>query len=277
MVPAALNKIFKSGSTTYSTSSLFFPKHIRDNITILYAFVRTLDNFVDKTPQDIKGFNDFKKAYYETRSGFAVSNQIVNLFRSLEVTHIFDTLWTDNFIKSMQMDLTKKRYTTIEELEQYMYGSANVIGLYIAKLMNLPDSSYQYAEMLGKSMQFLNFIRDIKEDLSLGRIYFPQNDLKQFNLKTLEFNEVVKKKDSFIAFMQYQLDRYFRWQKTAEKGFKYIPRAYLIPIKTASDMYKWTATVIRKDPFVVYRKKVKPTPFRIFITGVGNIITSFSY
>jgi phytoene synthase len=61
MVPAALNKIFKSGSTTYSTSSLFFPKHIRDNITILYAFVRTLDNFVDKTPQDIKGFNDFKK------------------------------------------------------------------------------------------------------------------------------------------------------------------------------------------------------------------------
>lgn len=275
MVPAFINNIFKSGSTTYSTSSIFFPSHIRDHVSIVYAFVRTFDNFVDKTPQDVKQFNAFKKEYYKSRAGMISSNQIIRLFHETELKFQFNPEWTDAFIQSMEMDMTQKKYQTIKALEEYMYGSANVIGLFMAKLMNLPSQSYHLAERLGKSMQFLNFIRDIEEDLSVGRTYFPQDELKKFKLKSLELDEVSKKKDSFIAFMNHQLDRYFAWQRIAEKGFRYIPKRYLIPIKTASDMYKWTGKVIQKNPFIVYKKKVKPSKMRILATGIQNLISIF--
>lgn len=265
-----LNNIFRTGSMTYSTSSIFFPENTRKDVTIVYAFVRTLDNFVDKIPPDFKKFNEFKKDYYNARTGFTTLNTIVNLFHTIEKKYKFDTRWTDDFIKSMEMDFTKKTYSTIKDLEQYMYGSANIIGLYMAKLLGLPSASYHYAELLGKSMQYLNFIRDIDEDLYLGRIYFPQSDLKKFGLRTLKFEETKNKKKEFIAFMKDQIARYLSWQVEAEKGFPFIPKRFLIPIKTASDMYKWTADVISKDPFIIYRKKVKPSALRILLTGTKN-------
>lgn len=270
MVPAEINKIFKFGSTTYSTSSIFFPPSVRDNVAVVYAFVRTIDNFVDQKPQGIKQFKLFKKEYYQSRAGFISSNPIINLFNKTEKEFNFDPEWTDNFIQSMEIDITKSRYKTIKELEQYMYGSANVIGLYMAKLLHLPTEANQYAQMLGKSMQLINFIRDIGEDLWLGRIYFPQDELKKFKLKSLVYEYTRKKSEDFIAFMHFQIDRYFEWQSFAEKGFKYIPKRYLIPIKTASDMYKWTGEEIKKNPFIIYRKKVKPSKFRIIKTGIIN-------
>jgi phytoene synthase len=57
----------------------------------------------------------------------------------------------------------------------------------------------------------------------------------------------------------------------AEKDFKYIPRRYLIPIKTASDMYKWTAAKIRENPFIIFKEKVKPSKLRIIMDIIKNI------
>ena len=77
----------------------------------------------------------------------------------------------------------------------------------------------------------------------------------------------------FDGFVAKQLETYNVWQKEAEKGFSYIPYRYLISIKTASDMYNWTAREIKKDPFVVYKKKLKPSApqivFNVFSNSIG--------
>lgn len=270
MRPQEIKKLFRKSSKTYFMSSLFFPPNIRNDVSVVYAFVRTFDNFVDKTSPDIQQFNEFKKDYYHTRGGILSGNGLVNLFHRLEKKYCFDSRWTDAFIQSMENDITIQLYSSLKDLEKYMFGSANVIGLYMAALLNLPKKSYYYAEMLGKSMQFLNFIRDIDEDLQLGRTYFPQNELHSFGLKTLRVEETSKKSEQFKAFMRQQLDRYAIWQKEAEQGFAFIPSKYLIPIKTASDMYKWTAKMIKQDPFIVYKKKVKPSALRISLQGMLN-------
>jgi phytoene synthase len=69
---------------------------------------------------------------------------------------------------------------------------------------------------------------------------------------------VIENKLSFNAFIRNEIDRFKKWQKKAENGFRYIPSAYLVSIKTASDMYQWTADEIRRDPFIIYRRKVIP-------------------
>jgi phytoene synthase len=82
--------------------------------------------------------------------------------------------------------------------------------------------------------------------------------------------ETLNNKTEFERFVRDQIDQYFEWVKEAESGFKFIPRRYYIPIKTASDMYKWTALQIRENPFIVYDKKVKPTKGRIIRSVLKN-------
>jgi phytoene synthase len=159
----------------------------------------------------------------------------------------------------MGQDLTKNRYETISDLQGYLYGSAEVIGLMMARIFGLPEASHPTARLLGRAMQYINFIRDIPEDLTLGRIYLPQDELVEFGLSTLSPEEARRAPDAFTRFIRRQIDRYRSWEAEAEKGYAYLPYRYLIPVKTASELYGWTAARIDHDPFIVFRYKVRPS------------------
>lgn len=269
--------IFKNGSKTYFYSSLFFPKEVRDDVFILYSFVRVADDFVDSQPQRKKDFLAFRKEYQKAlQKGFS-SNEIINNFIQLMNKRKIEKVWVEAFLDAMQQDLTKKKYKNLQEVEEYMYGSAEVIGLMMAKILELPEESYFSARQLGKAMQFINFIRDITEDQSLNRNYFPQSDLRKYNLQTLSYTEVYKHPSQFKKFMLYQLMNYKSWQIDGEDGYQYIPSRYLIPIKTAADMYWWTAEQIARDPMIVFEKKVKPSIFQILFTILRNSLETFPH
>jgi phytoene synthase len=258
---------FKRGSKTYFYSSIFFSKEVRDNVFTLYSFVRKADNFVDVVPQRKDEFYRFKDAYYNALQGKASSDIIINSFVELMHRKSFHRVWIDAFFASMEMDLTKQRYETIEETLHYVYGSAEVIGLMMAKILNLDPQSYPFAQYLGRAMQYINFIRDIEEDLALGRIYLPIGNSK---LEQLDFDYVIARRDAFCEFIRTHIGLYRQWQKEAEKGFSYIPKRCLIPIKTASDMYQWTAERIYHNPLIVFQKKVKPSIPRIVLQIATN-------
>ncbi len=272
-LPAEINDLFIKGSKTYFNSSLFFPPKLRREVTILYAFVRKADNFVDQVTQDEAGFENFAEDFRQARRTGRSNDLVIQYFVDLESSNKFEQSWTDSFLQSMRQDLSKQKYETIKETEKYIYGSANVIGLFMARLMNLPTESFYSAEMLGKSMQYINFIRDIDEDQELGRNYFPQDDMKEFGLNDLSAQEASSKPKQFNLFVFKQLERYNKWQKEGEKGFRFIPRTFLIPIKTASDMYKWTGKQIAQNPHIVFERKVKPNKTQILFTGVWNYLT----
>lgn len=268
-----LNQVFSKGSTTYFTSSLFFPEKIKTDVARLYAFVRIADNYVDDIPQNKEGYYTLKEEYYRVLKGEKTENFFVHTFVELSKERKFDPLWIEAFFTSMEMDLNNHKYETIEDTEKYMYGSAGVIGLFMARILDLPEKSYEAAQSLGNAFQYVNFIRDIKEDLALHRSYFPQQELTAAGFKTLEEAEVRQKPDDFIYWIRKQISRYIVWQHQATYGFEHIPKRYLVPIKTASDMYYWTAQQIEKDPFIVYQKKVKPNKVFILAKAVQNLIT----
>ncbi|UCG00026.1 MAG: phytoene/squalene synthase family protein [Spirochaetaceae bacterium] len=260
---------FKQGSRTYFNSSLFFPKAVRRDVFALYGFVRVADNFVDSVPQDPDGFHRFKEAYRKARENGKIGDPIIDAFIELDRRKGFDPVWTEAFLHSMELDLKKKEYNRLEETLEYIYGSAEVIGLYMAKLLDLVPDSYPHAERLGRSMQYINFIRDIDEDRTLGRRYLPLADTP---LKSLDREYVQSHPGEFNEFLRHHLDMYRTWQREAEAGFRFIPRRYLIPIKTASDMYNWTARTIEAEPMVVFRKKIKPSKLRIWGTVLANLL-----
>jgi phytoene synthase len=272
MINKTIFTIFKEGSRTYFYSSLFFPTYLKKDVFSLYGFVRKADNLVDSIPQDIEGFYDFKAKYYSAIDGKKTDDVIINSFVELAKRKNFDSKWTDAFLYSMEKDITKSEYKTMDETIEYMYGSAEVIGLYMAKIMGLPDEALYHAKYLGRSMQYINFIRDISEDLTLNRIYMPEDEMKKFEIIKLDYDYVKKTPEKFISFIHNQLNYYCKWQKIAEEGYRYIPKRYLIPIKTASEMYNWTAGQIFKDPFIIYCRKLKPRIKQIFTRTFLNMI-----
>jgi len=261
-------KIFRKGSRTYFYSSVFFPKSVRDDVFKLYSFVRVADDYVDTVPQKVDEFYAFKGKYERAVNGERTGNIIIDSFADLMDRKGFEKAWVDSFLASMEADIHVSTYPTIERLRTYLYGSAEVIGLMMAKVIGLPARSYGAAMLLGRAMQYVNFIRDISEDLALGRSYFPSKEMEECGLVSLQPEYTSRNPSGFGRFVGRQLDRYQEWQEEGERGFGYIPKRFLIPIKTASEMYKWTAEVIRRNPMIIYALKVKPSVPRV-ISRIG--------
>ena len=262
--------IFKKGSRTYFYSTIFFPKTVKKDVFTLYSFLRKADDYVDSIPQDAESFYAFKNLYTDAKSGKVTGNVVIDSFLELANRKNFENKWVDAFLNSMEMDIYKSTYQNMGELMKYLYGSSEVVGLFMAKIMNLPPESFIAARHLGRAMQYINFIRDISEDIELGRVYFPQNNLEEFGLENLEKGHTMMRRDNFNGFIRKQLEIYKSWQIEAENGFSFIPYRYLISIKTASDMYNWTAREIERDPFIVYEKKVKPSTSKIVFNVFSN-------
>ena len=273
--PTDPESIFQRGSTTYYHSTKLFPTKIRKDVTTLYCFVRVVDDFVDAVPQDLESFNSFKDDYYKALSGKEVDNSIISNYIELSYRKGFESEWTDAFLKSMEMDTYKSEYNNLGELNDYLYGSSEVIGLMMNKVMDIDERAHDSARYLGKAMQFINFIRDIDEDLDLNRTYFPKDTLAKFGLEGLTRGEARRKPKQFRAFVRSQIKVYFDWQKKAETGFVYLPKRMRVAVKTASDMYMWTATKIYKNPFLVYDMQLKPAWNKVLLAGIKNYFSIY--
>ncbi len=275
--------IFKNGSTTYYWSSRFFPKGVRDDVFKLYSFVRVVDDFVDQVPSDIKNFEYIEKRWKTIKKDLStgkvatplddsVSERVLANIAYIVHRHGCDPEWVDAFLQSMRWDVQKHQYRALKDTVAYMYGSAEVIGLFMARILNLPEEALESARLQGRAMQYINFLRDIAEDNALGRCYFSASEYKKYGLKNLSEEEAREKPKMFTDFIHAQLLRYASWQTEANKGFVYIPKRLRVPLQTAVDMYNWTAQQIKEDPIIVFEQKVKPRKRQVIRRAVRRSV-----
>jgi len=177
--------VTKKYSTSFSLAVKMLSPTIRSAIYNIYGFVRFADEIVD-TFHDYKKeelLNDFEKEYYKSIENGISLNPILNSFQAtVKRYNITDDL-VSAFLKSMRADLSKTTYQTKEEYDEYIYGSADVVGLMCLKVFVDGDED-QYDELkeaamrLGSAFQKVNFLRDLKDDFELlNRTYFPNVDL----------------------------------------------------------------------------------------------------
>ena len=181
--------VTKKYSTSFSLAVKMLSNTIRSAIYNIYGFVRFADEIVD-TFHDYKKeelLDDFENEYYKALENGISLNPILNSCQAtVKRYNITDDL-VKAFLKSMRADLSKTEYQTQEEYNEYIYGSADVVGLMCLKVfVDGDDKKYNElkdaAMRLGSAFQKVNFLRDLKDDFELlNRSYFPNVDLGKLN------------------------------------------------------------------------------------------------
>ncbi len=275
MINRRIYSIFKKGSRTYFYTSIYFPKDIKEDVFTLYSFFRAADDYVDTIPPLKETFHQFRRDYEKSLDGHKVDDIVIDSFTELMERRKIRAKWVDAFLDTMERDMHQTHYETLDEVLEYTYGAAEVIGLMMARILKIKREMYPKARALGRSMQYINFLRDIDEDNKLGRRYLPMEELREYGLKNLSYEHVSKHPLEFKDFMHTQLNRFKAWQREGESGVLTLPKRYQTPIFCASDMYKWTAFKIASDPFIVYRKKVKPSKARIITNLMSRRMATY--
>jgi len=172
-------------STSFSLAVNMLSPKIRADIYNIYGFVRFADEIVDTFHEynKVDLMAHFEKDYYAAKTHGISLNPILNSFQKTVTRYDIPDEMVQAFLRSMKADLHKTEYTTKEEYDAYIYGSADVVGLMCLKVfVNGDDKMYEdlkdAAMRLGSAFQKVNFLRDLKDDYEvLNRSYFPNIDL----------------------------------------------------------------------------------------------------
>lgn len=199
-------------------SFLLLPEPKREAIETIYAFCRYTDDIVDEEadPREkhrrLRQWTKELQRSLDGESRYAILNKLSRIIRRFNIPadHFRDLL------KGMEMDLSKTRYRTFRELEEYCYRAASTVGLICAEVFGYRhETTREYAINLGKALQLTNILRDIKADARKGRIYLPKEDLKRFGYTEEELLACTYN-DRFVALMKFECERaraYFRKAK----------------------------------------------------------------
>ena len=248
---ACSRNVTKTYSTSFSSAVRMLGNSIQQDIYNIYGFVRFADEIVDS-------FHDYNKVelfeIFEVDLANALKNKIslnpiLNSFQHTVTKYSIGNDLIGAFMKSMKLDLTKKEYKTKEEYNEYIFGSADVVGLMCLKVFvngndKLYDELKNSAMRLGSAFQKVNFLRDLKADFEgLDRTYFPDTDLNK--LDEASKNKIISEiEDDFIAGYQ---------------GIVKLPLEAKLGVYTAYTYYKKLLKRLSKTP----SEEIKNTRIRV--------------
>jgi phytoene/squalene synthetase len=200
--------ITKKYSTSFSIAVRLLAPSIRQAIYNIYGFVRVADEIVDSFEGYPKEelLNRFEEEYAYARQNGISTNPVINAFQKTVKDYGIEEEMVQSFLKSMRADLTKQVYENQKEIDAYIYGSADVVGLMCLKVFVNGnqvefDKLKESAMRLGSAFQKVNFLRDIKEDYDdLSRTYFPNVDPENFTAADKDKIIFEIKKDFKLAY-----------------------------------------------------------------------------
>lgn len=233
-------------STSFSLGIRCLNKDLRGPIYAIYGFVRFADEIVDTLHDYDKNLllERFKEATHQAIDEKISLNPILNSFQKTVNEFKFEKELTDQFLKSMEMDLALTSYDQ-KGIEEYILGSAEVVGLMCLRVFcKGNEQMYQHlkpsAMKLGSAFQKINFLRDLNADFNgMGRSYFPGVDLTNFS-------EATKKQ------IEEDIARDFH---AGYEGIKQLPRSARFGVYVAYLYY------------MALFEKIKNTPSHIILTN----------
>lgn len=255
-------------STSFFQASSLFQTEIRQHIYNIYGFVRLADEIVDTFHDFDKEalMTEFEENYHSAKRNKISLNPILHSFCLTQRESNIPQHLVDSFLHSMKMDLGEIQNLNDEKYKEYIYGSAEVVGLMCLKVfVNGDIEEYEklkpYAQSLGAAFQKINFLRDINADfVDLNRTYFPNVDFANFSKEDkLKIEEDIAKdfehakigikmlpiSSKLAVFMAYKY--YINLLKKIRKTKAEVLLTKRISVSSARKMYLFGEMIINKN------------------------------
>lgn len=256
-------------STSFSIAVSFLPFEMRKAIYSVYGFVRLADEIVDTfhhIDQQLM-LDTFERDYHEALLNKFSLNPVLQAFVCTVLKYKIPDHLVKSFLNSMKADLYKQVYTSNEELNEYIYGSADVVGL-MCLLIFVNGDEKQYnnlkhpAMKLGSAFQKVNFLRDLKADYeNLDRKYFPEFDIQTFDEPT---------KSQLIQSIEADFTE-------AKKGIRLLPGKSKLAVYIAYIYYKRLLVDIKRTPAIqIIQTRISvPNSTKFMLLGKAYIAYKF--
>lgn len=253
---------------TYYLATLLLPKNKRPYVHALYGFARYADEIVDDLASTLTP-TEKAQVLHNWSSGvladLKAGTSTDDIGRALvDTAHKFDIPHQHfvDFLHSMEMDLTITEYQSYEDLLEYVYGSAAVIGLEMVPILGYSDiKAFEAAKKLGIAFQLANFIRDVGEDLDRGRVYLPLQELAQFGVDRAMLERRTLTPE-IIAALKFQIARVRQLQSEADAGIAFLDKESRPCIRAASELYCGIVDEVEAIGYDIFNKRAKTSTAR---------------
>ncbi|HET9399628.1 MAG TPA: squalene synthase HpnC [Candidatus Acidoferrales bacterium] len=191
-------KIARNAASSFYPAFFLLPEAKRRSLCALYAFFRLLDDVSDdasgsalksESPEGAKiaarraSIAQWRAWVDAAYAGDVSGHRILPAFADTATRFKIPARYFHDLISGSEMDLTEPSYATFDRLREYCYRVAGTVGLTCIHVFGFSDpKAPDLAEKLGIAFQLTNILRDVPEDLRMGRVYLPQEDLRQFGV-----------------------------------------------------------------------------------------------
>jgi len=265
-------QITKSSGSNFSLSFFFLPPKKRKAITCVYAFCRLADNVIDEATSQTQAKEKLGFWYkevehcYSNRPSHPVSQQIQKTIREFNIPKDYFL----ELLRGVEMDLYQHRYKTFDDLYEYCYRVASVVGLICIEIFGYKNPMVrEHAIHQGLAFQMTNILRDVKVDAGLGRIYLPQEDMEKFQYKEQDLLEE-KYNPEFQALMRFEAQRAKDFYRKAKEFIPREDRPSLIASEIMGAIYYHLLEKIEKNKYNVFDHSIRLSSFKKITIALGT-------
>lgn len=260
---------------TFYMATRFLPNEKQRSIFAIYGLCRYIDNLVDEATDlvDLNSINTLEIAeklqHFEHKltsiyRGHKTDDPILKAFFDTATKYDIALELPLMLIEGVRMDLTKSRYADFEELYDYSYKVASVVGLMTSQVFDYEDKkALEYAVDLGIAMQLTNILRDIGEDLERDRIYLPKEDLDRFDISEEELF-AKERSEKFVEMMKFQIQRAREYYERADLGITMLSEDSRLPVYLARYNYGRILDKIEENEYEVFSERAHLNGFEKF-------------
>jgi phytoene synthase len=256
---------------TYYLATLLLPKSKRPHVHALYGFARYADEIVDDLTSTLthqekvdalqRWSEQLLQDISNGKSNDHVGRALVDTVQRFNIP----IAYFEAFLHSMAMDLTVTQYETYDDLLEYVYGSAAVIGLQMVHVLGTAEGKTSEAlvpaEKLGIAFQLANFIRDVGEDLERGRVYLPMAELRSYGVSR-DMLERRSLTPQIIEALKFQIGRVRDLQNEANLGISLLSPDSQACIRAASELYCGIVDEVEKIDYQVFTTRARTSTWR---------------
>ena len=263
-------EVTKTHAKNFYYAFMFLPKPKREAIYAVYAFCRYCDDIADgdyapeAQPDLLKAWRQELDNCYAGQPTHRITQALQHVIQQYDLPkHYFEELMC-----GVEMDFAIRRYDTFAELEQYCYRVASVVGLLCIEIFGYRHRGVrEYARLIAISLQLINIMRDIKEDVEAGRIYLPLEDLRAFGYPETDLLQQ-RYTAEFTALMTFQAQRAEDYYRRAQASLLPGDKWGLVTPEIMAGIYHATLRRIQRHQYNIFAGRVSLPALRKVIIAL---------